>query len=102
MGKTEVYSWRVDPELKAELEAVAREEKTSVGAVIEKACRTLIEDARPEGKDMKEQNRLRAALMKVAGSVNGPGVSATNENVREAFLLKRLEDELRRSAPKSR
>ena len=102
MSKTEVYSWRVDPELKAELEAAARAEKTSVGAIIEKACRTLIEDARPEDNGMKEQDRLRKSLMKVAGSINGPGTSATNENVRQAFDSKRLEDELRRRAPKSR
>jgi predicted transcriptional regulator len=43
MAKTEVYSWRLDPELKRELEARARAEKKSVSTVIESACRTLIE-----------------------------------------------------------
>ena len=102
MSKSEVYSWRVDPELKLALEIAAREKNTSVGAVIEKACRDLLDKVQPSETAAKEQARLRKALMKVAGSIDGPGVSATNENVRKAFQLKGLHDALRRRAPPSR
>lgn len=102
MGKTDVYSWRVDPELKAELEAAARRNDRSVGAVIAEACREWLRKSRASVGEDEEQARLKAKLMEIAGSVAGPGVSATNANLREAFHLKRLSDDVRRRAPRTR
>ena len=102
MGKTEVYSWRVDPELKAELEAAARRDDKSVGAVIDEACREWLGKSRTMAEEDAARARRRKILMEAAGSVDGPGVSATNRNVREAFHLKRQSDDLRRRAPRAR
>ncbi|MEW5962991.1 MAG: ribbon-helix-helix protein, CopG family [Pseudomonadota bacterium] len=101
MSKTEVYSWRVDPDLKQALEATAREQGSSVSAVIEQACRELIARTGSEESDEQRQARLRKALLAVAGTAKGPGTSATNERVREAFRSKRREAGIRRHAAKS-
>lgn len=84
MGKTEVYSWRVDPELKAELEAVARRKKVKMAAVLERAARDWLRKETPRD-DAEEQARLRAALMACAGTVSGDGTSATNKVVRRVM-----------------
>jgi predicted transcriptional regulator len=99
MSKTEVYSWRVDPELKRKLEAKARAEKKSVGAVIESACRTLLEhsDANAEAGESKLARR-RLVLLEIfeAARLSDPGgpptESATNANVRKAFSAKLASD----------
>ena len=39
MNKTEVYSWRLDPDLKQRLEDAARAEKTSVGSLLDRIAR---------------------------------------------------------------
>lgn len=102
MAKTEVYSWRVDPALKRELEAAARADETTVAAVIEKACRAWLRRAEATSQDEKEQRRLRKLVAAVAGTVDGPCSSATNENIRRAFAAKHFSDEMRRRAPRSR
>ncbi len=45
MSKTEVYSWRLSTELKTQLEAAARDEKTSVGAILERVVREWLASA---------------------------------------------------------
>ncbi len=86
MGKTEVYSWRVDPELKAELEAVAREEKTSVGGLLDQAARVLL-GSRKRVPDNGKQARRRKAFLKLIDeiAVEGDGIPATNKRVREVI-----------------
>lgn len=86
MTKTEVYSWRVDPELKAELEATARAEKTSVGGLLDQAARTLL-DARKKPESKAGQARRRQAFVKLIEniSVEGDGVPVTNKRVREVI-----------------
>jgi predicted transcriptional regulator len=99
MSKTEVYSWRVDPHLKRKLEARARAEKKSVSAVIENACRTLIERADPGAEAAEsELARRRRVLLEIfeAARLSDPGgpptESATNANVRKAFAAKLASD----------
>lgn len=87
MSKSEVYSWRLTPELKQELKVAAREEKTSVGAVIERAARDWLSSRKPT-LDQAEQNRLRKAMLELAGSVDGDGVPATNQRVREVIVAR--------------
>ncbi len=86
MSKTEVYSWRVDPELKAELEAVARAEKTSVGGLLERASKDML-TKRKKGLGSRDQARRRKALLEIVEkyAIDGPGISATNANVRQVM-----------------
>jgi hypothetical protein len=94
MTKSEVYSWRLSPELKAELEEAARAEKTSVGCLLERAILEWLDSRRPPKG--KEQNRLRRELMAFAGTFHGDGTSATNVNVR-AVITAGLEERYGRS-----
>ena len=81
MSKSEVYSWRLATELKAELERAARAEKTSVGSLLERVMLAWLSH-RETGENAADQARRRAALMACAGIYKGGGTSATNERVR--------------------
>lgn len=83
MSKSEVYSWRLTPALKAELEAAARDESSSVGAVLERIAREWLK--RRHKLDAAEQESRRAALMACAGIYKGDGTPATNARVREVM-----------------
>ena len=89
MSKTEVYSWRVDPELKSELEAVARTEKTSISTLVERAVREWLGQRKKlTAGEKAEQERINRELDKCMGSIVGDGVSATNEVVRRVISAK--------------
>jgi hypothetical protein len=83
--KSEVYSWRLAPELKMQLELAARDEKSSIGAVLERITRDWLKRRRTRNPKKAEQERLRAALMACAGMYKGDGTSATNARVREVM-----------------
>ena len=105
MDKMEKVSWRVEPQLKSELEAAARDENTSVADVLRRASLEYLKKRRKKtlpAEDAQEQDRLRAKLMAYAGSVSGTGESATNENIRKAFAEKFAADGKRRNAPRPR
>ncbi len=84
MSKTEVYSWRLSPDLKAELEAAARRKKVGISVVLERAVRDWLRKETPRN-DAADQARRRAALMACAGTVSGDGTSATNAVVRQVI-----------------
>jgi hypothetical protein len=84
MSKSEVYSWRIAPALKAELEKAARTEKLPLSALLERIARDWLK-GRTSAADEAEQRRMRAALMACAGTFKGDGTSATNENVRKVM-----------------
>lgn len=89
MSKSEVYSWRLRPALKAELETVARAENLSLSALLDRIAEDWLKTHRgPE--DEAEQKRVRAALMACAGTIEGDGISATNARVRQV-IVERLE-----------
>ena len=106
MAKTEVYSWRVDPALKRELETIARAEKTSVGALVDRACRSWLEnsDVHALARETSQQRR-RQALAEIIGSARAhhsaeqPTPSATNSNLRKAFSQKLAGEQKRRNRP---
>lgn len=105
MDKMEKVSLQVEPQLKSELEAAARDENTSVAEVVRRASMEYLKKRRKKAEsaiDTEEQERLRAKLMKYAGSVSGAGISANNENLRKAFAEKFAEDEKRRNVPRPR
>jgi len=82
MAKTEVYSWRLSPRLKTELEEAARAERKSLAELLEQIAREWLErsHARDESDEQRTQ-RLRAAAMKFVGSLDGE-ISGRAENVR--------------------
>lgn len=102
MSKSEVYSWRLTPALKMQLEAAARDEKTSVSALLERMTREWLAAHMPD--DAEEQRRLHARARAAIGTVSVGGPSATNENVRAAMgeLLEKKYRASQRRAPRRR
>ena len=66
--KTEVYSWRVSPEVKADLETEARSRKTSVSALLDLAVRDWLQNREAGSRDLEEQARLHAEAEKSIGA----------------------------------
>lgn len=106
MSKTEVYSWRVDPALKRELEGIARAEKTSLSAVLDRACRSWLDQSGKVKAGESDTVRRRRVLQEIVSSAraldNTGGAttpSATNTNVRKAFEKKLKLDQKRRNRP---
>jgi hypothetical protein len=83
--KSEVYSWRVTPALKAELEGAARAEKVPMSALLARIAEDWLKAHKPP-EDAAEQERRRAAIMACAGTIKGDGISATNARVREVIV----------------
>jgi hypothetical protein len=70
--KTEVYSWRLSPHLKAELEEAARAEKKSVAELLDTIARDWLERSKATEEDEEErQKRLHEVAMKFVGSIQG-------------------------------
>ena|SRR5579884_3065483 len=90
--KTEVYSWRLSPEKKIELEAEARRDGKSVAQVLEEISTRWIEERRnSRNDDEAEQERIRKRVMKVVGSLSGGDpsrASRSKELVREIIRKK--------------
>lgn len=90
MRKTEVYSWRMSPELKAALEDAARREGSPLAELLERIASGWLAGNRPDASDEAAQQRLHAAARACFGSIRG-GDAARSERVRE-----RVRDRLRR------
>jgi hypothetical protein len=69
--KSEVYSWRVSPALKASLEEEARGRRGSVAELLDKIVAEYLVADRRGGADDGAQRRLRAKAMLFAGSIAG-------------------------------
>lgn len=80
--KTEVYSWRLDADVKIGLEQEARLQGLSLAAFLDRTARQAITEGRRQREDDEaEQARLQAAAAKCFGTIAaGPEFS---ENVRE-------------------
>lgn len=71
MAKTEVYSWRLSPRLKVALEDAARRRGMSVSGLLEEIAEAWLEESRRlNAADEREQERIRKAAMKWAGSID--------------------------------
>lgn len=72
MAKSAVYSWRVDPELKAALEEAAREERTSVADLLGRLATQWLRDraGNASGSDAVQQ-QIRASAEPFIGSLAG-------------------------------
>src|SRR6185295_14797608 len=76
MDKIEVYSWRLDPELKQRLSAAARDEKTSIGGLLDRIAREWLQREPAEEDDEAMQRRIRAEAAKWIGSIQGNAIVA--------------------------
>jgi hypothetical protein len=91
MAKTEVYSWRVDPQIKMALEFEARVQGTTLAEVLDRIAKQWLEMRRQQhGGEEAEQARLHAAAAKYAGAVSGDDPYGS-EKVRE-FVRKRVRE----------
>jgi hypothetical protein len=89
--KTEVYSWRVSPEVKAALEREARREKTSLAALLDRVARQWLEERKSRSADdAAEQARLHAAAEKCIGTIaRGPDFAeSASKLIRESLARK--------------
>lgn len=72
MAKTEVYSWRLSPRLKIELEEAARNERKSLSELLQQIAEEWLARSRDLGEDEEErQRRLHAAADKLVGAFAG-------------------------------
>jgi hypothetical protein len=94
--KTEVYSWRLSADRKAELEAEARREGTSLSALLDRVTADWLAQRRnSHSDDEAEQAAIRQRVMATVGTIRGddPTRSArTSELVREIIYKKHLKE----------
>ena len=81
--KTEVYSWRLSPDLKSSLEREARRRKVSVSTVLEMAARDWLKNGADGNDDEELQLQLHQAASKCIGAFAG-GKAGRSEDVRTA------------------
>lgn len=91
---SEVYSWRVKTELKANLEQEARKRKTTVSSILELAVNDWLakRDADPAAEE--EQRRLHQAASACLGTIQGDQPDRA-ENARQ-LIRERLRNRLGR------
>lgn len=89
MAKSEVYSWRVSSQMKRVLEEVARREKQSISALLEKIVNQFFRHG-VEGWNEEEaalQERLHTAGLAAIGKINS-GRTDRSKRVREDLRRK--------------
>jgi hypothetical protein len=94
--KTEVYSWRLSADRKAELEQEARRERTSLSALLDRVTADWLAQRRNRHSDDEaEQAAIRRRAAAAIGSVRGgdPTRSArASELVREIIARKHAKE----------
>lgn len=94
--KTEVYSWRISPLRKAQLESEARREGTSLAKLLEEITDDWLEEQRSSRNgDEAEQAAIRKRVMATVGTMrSGDPMLSTraSEIVRERILRKHLKE----------
>lgn len=88
--KTEVYSWRVSPDLKTDLEREARRRKISLSAALDLAAQDWLKKRDGDPNDAARQQHLQRAAAACFGKFAG-GNSGRSESARQA-----VRDRLRR------
>jgi hypothetical protein len=105
--KTEVYSWRVSAQRKAELESEARREGTSVSALLDRITSDWLTEKRNRPDDEEaEQAAIRQRAAAAIGSLRGGDPTRStraSELVREIIARKHAKESnaSRRSARRS-
>jgi predicted transcriptional regulator len=86
--KTQVYSWRVSSELKANLERAARVRKVPVSSILDAAARDWLKKSAADTSEDEKQRRLHSAALSCFGAFAGP-TPRRSETARES-IRKRL------------
>ena len=84
--KTAVYSLRLSPGLKADLERVARNKKTRLSNILEMAIRDWLSKNAEDVSSDEEQKRLHASIAPLLGSIKG---SDTRRSENASPLIKK-------------
>ena len=71
MSKSEVYSWRVSPELKSALEEAARAEQTTVSRLLDSIVDAWMQKTDADGNQESIQRRLHRAAARTLGAIRG-------------------------------
>jgi len=71
MKKSEVYSWRLTPDLKARLENAARVQEVSVSRLLEEIVEEWLEEHRPGAGDEERQRRRQREAAQAFGNIQG-------------------------------
>jgi hypothetical protein len=96
MTKTEVYSWRIDAGMKAELQRAAKRANQSLSRLLDRIVREWL-DTHPNGTDAAEQKRLHDAASRYIGVLRG-GTPYSAETARRV-IRERLAHKYGRSRP---
>jgi hypothetical protein len=89
MAKTEVYSWRVDPEIKMGLEEEARRQGLTVSQLLDQITKHWLEErAGDRNDDEAEQARVHAAAAKCFGTIAAGPDFSENVGAKMRMLLK--------------
>jgi hypothetical protein len=78
MRKSEVYSWRVSPAVKSELEEAARRAKEPVSKLLDRIVTEWLRQF-DESADDEEQRRLHAAALKAIGTIRSGDPARASE-----------------------
>ena len=91
MNKTEVYSWRLNAELKDALEEAARLKETSMAHLLDQIVSDWLGNSLYDGGEEEEQRRLHQSATEVLGTIRGgnPTRSAQVKQEVRARLKKR-------------
>ena len=85
--KTDVYSWRLSEELKADLEREARLRRVSVSAILETAVRDLLKKSATGSSDEQRQLQIRQNAARWLGALDS-GNPRRAETVRQTLRQK--------------
>jgi nucleotidyltransferase/DNA polymerase involved in DNA repair len=99
MTKTEVYSWRLDPDLKQRLGAAARDEKTSIGGLLNRIVEEWLDRCYPGQDDEALQRQLHEEAKKWIGSISLGEGPYTRERIRERVRARLAEKRKHRGSP---
>ena len=70
MDKSEVYSWRLSPAVKAALEEAARRERQSMAALLDRIVRGWLAAAQPSA-DADAERHVRTRARRCFGAIGG-------------------------------
>ena len=98
MAKSEVFSWRVSPDLKAALERRARQEGRSVSGLLDRVVQDWLRNGKSDADDEAEQARLHREAAKHFGTILR-NIPSHGEAARQA-IRERLRKQYERSRPR--
>jgi len=93
--KTEVYSWRLTAQKKAELETEARRDRTSLAKLLDQITTDWLTERRNGRSDEEAaQAALKRRIMKTVGTISGPrnGAETAREVVRQRIMQRHAEE----------